>query len=430
MNSAKSGPTSPPGDPGDDHGLISRSDSGAFLIQVDGPDKTGITTRILGVFATAGAVIEDVEQLVVRGHISLNIVACIPDGQNLLKELLLAGWEHGLNIDFEPVEAAPARKPTGTIVTVLGAELGASELAAVTAVMTKAGANVDRVERLSKFPAWSYQLEVSGGDSAAVRGGLVDLRRDFPQVDVAVQPKGLPRRALRLMVLDVDRTLVQNEMIDEVADLAGVGDQVAGITEAAMAGELDFTQALQARVALLAGQPAEILDQAWDRLRLTPGARTFVATLRHLGFRIAIVSGGFTSITDRLKAELDLDYAYANTVEVVNGLLTGRVTGPVVDRRRKADLLKTIAQTEGLATRQVVAVGDGANDVDMLQAAGLGIAFNAKRGVAAAADAELNLPFLDAILFMLGVSREDIESHEGLTRPGPKRGNAARPVCE
>ncbi|MEM7095802.1 MAG: phosphoserine phosphatase SerB [Actinomycetota bacterium] len=391
-----------------------------FLIQVDGPDKAGITTHILGTLARAGARIDDVEQIVIRNHISLNIVACLPDGQDLLKELLLVGWEHGLQIEFEPVDSTPSRKPTGTIVTVLGATVGAGELAAVTGVMTEAGANVDRVERLSKYPAWSYQLQVSGGDTAAIRAGLVRLRQTMSGIDVAVQPKGLPRRALRAMVLDVDRTLVQNEMIDEIAELAGVGADVAEITERAMRGELDFREALEARVALLAGQPATILDEAWDRLELTPGARTFISTLRHLGFRIAIVSGGFTAITERLKTELDLDYAFANTLEVRDGLLTGLVAGPIVDRRRKADLLETIAQSEGLATRQVVAVGDGANDIDMLEAAGLGIAFNAKSVVGRAADAELNLPYLDAILFMLGVSREDIESEAGLTRQGPE----------
>ena len=390
-----------------------------FLIQVDGPDEAGITTDILSVLSGSGAEIEDVEQIVIRNHISLNIVASIPDGENLLKELLLAGWNHGLNIEFEPVSAAPARKPTGTIVTVLGSKVGADELAAVTAVMTNAGANVDRVQRLSKYPAWSYQLQVSGGDTAAIRSGLIDLRQDFPSIDVAVQPKGLPRRALRVMVLDVDRTLVQNEMIDEIAELAGVGPEVAEITEKAMQGELDFEQALLARVALLAGQPASLLEEAWERLELTPGARTFIATLRHLGFRIAIVSGGFTAITDRLKDELDLDYSFGNTLEIVDGKLTGKVAGEIVDRVRKREILTMIADKEGLATRQVVAVGDGANDIDMLEAAGLGIAFNAKRGVAEVADAELNLPYLDAILFMLGVSREDIESQDGLTRAGP-----------
>jgi len=390
-----------------------------FLIQVDGPDKEGITTHVLSTFAAAEAIIEDVEQIVIRDHISLNIVAQIPDGRDLLKELLLVGYEHGLNIEFEPVEASPSRKPTGTIVTVLGQRIEAAELAAVTGVVTASGGNVDRLERLSKYPAWSYQLSVTGCDKHQLREGLVGLRAMFPGMDVAIQPQGLPRRALRVMVLDVDRTLVQNEMIDELADLAGVGDQVAELTERAMQGELDFEQALHARVALLAGQPESVLDKGWDRLRLTPGAKTFIATLRHLGFKIAIVSGGFTSITDRLKKELDLDYAFANTLEIVDGHLTGQVSGPIVDRGRKAEILKEIAAAEGLATRQIVAVGDGANDIDMLEAAGLGIAFNAKRGVADAADAELNLPYLDAVLFMLGVRREDIESESGLTSLEP-----------
>ena len=390
-----------------------------FLIQVDGQDKEGITTHVLGTLAKAGAEIEDVEQIVIRNHISLNIVAKIPDGRDLLKELLLVGYDRGLSIEFEPVEATPMRKPTGTIVTVLGQRLEAAELAAVTGVVTKTGGNVDRLERLSKYPAWSYQLAVTGGDPQALRTELVKLREDFPDMDVAIQPQGLPRRALRVMVLDVDRTLVQNEMIDELAELAGVGDQVAELTERAMQGEIDFEEALRSRVRLLAGQPKSILDKGWDRLRLTPGARTFIATLRHLGFKIAIVSGGFTSITERLKDELGLDYAFANTLEISDGVLTGRVEGPIVDRERKAQLLHMIAAEEGLATRQIVAVGDGANDIAMLEAAGLGIAFNAKRVVASAADAELNLPYLDAVLFLLGIRREDIESEGSLTREGP-----------
>ena len=390
-----------------------------FLIQVDGPDQVGITTTVLGTLARAEAIIEDVEQIVIRNHISLNIVAQIPDGRDLLKELLLVGYERGLSIEFEPVDASPTRKPTGTIVTVLGQRLEAAELAAVTGVVTATGGNVDRLERLSKYPAWSYQLNVTGGDTHELRQGLVELRADFPTMDVAIQPQGLPRRALRIMVLDVDRTLVQNEMIDELAELAGVGDEVADLTERAMQGELDFEQALRSRVALLAGQDESILDRGWERLRLTPGARTFIATLRHLGFKIAIVSGGFTSITERLKDELGLDYAFANTLEIVDGVLTGEVAGPIVDRQRKAELLHEIAAAEGLATRQIVAVGDGANDMDMLEAAGLGIAFNAKSVVAGAADAALNLPYLDAVLFLLGVRREDIESEGSLTREGP-----------
>jgi len=390
-----------------------------FLIQADGPDKEGITTHVLSTLANADAVIEDVEQIVIRNHISLNIVAKIPDGRDLLKELLLVGYERGLNIEFEPVDSTPTRKPTGTIITVLGQRVEAAELAAVTGIVTATGGNVDRLERLSKYPAWSYQLSVTGGDEHGLREGLVQLRSEFPAMDVAIQPQGLPRRALRIMVLDVDRTLVQNEMIDELADLAGVGEQVAELTEQAMQGELDFEEALRARVRLLAGQPASILDKGWDRLRLTPGARTFIATLRHLGFKIAIVSGGFTSITDRLKDELGLDYAFANTLEIVDGELTGRVEGPIVDRPRKAQILHQIAAEEGLPTRQIVAVGDGANDIDMLETAGLGIAFNAKSGVASAADAELNLPYLDAVLFLLGIRREDIESEGSLTREGP-----------
>jgi len=210
------------------------------------------------------------------------------------------------------------------------------------------------------------------------------------------------------VAIDVDSTLIQDEVIDLLAAEAGCGARVAEITERAMAGELAFEDALRQRVGLLAGLPHEVVQQARDRLRLTPGARTFVRTLKRLGYRIALLSGGFTEFTDHLQRELGVDYAFANELEVADGRLTGRVVGPVVDRRRKAELLEEVASREGIALAQTVAVGDGANDLDMLAAAGLGIAFNAKPLVRAAADTALSVPYLDAILFVLGLRRDDV----------------------
>ena len=218
--------------------------------------------------------------------------------------------------------------------------------------------------------------------------------------------------------------MIQNEIIDLLAEEAGTGAEVAAITERAMAGELDFRQSLEARVAHLTGLDEASLDRARDRVQLTPGARTFIRTLKRIGFRVAIVSGGFTHLTDRLASELCLDHAYANTLEVVEGRLTGRVIGELVDRKAKADILGRIAAAEGISVDQTVAVGDGANDLDMLNVAGLGIAFNAKALVQEAADTAVNVPYLDAILFILGVRREDIEAADDAD---PDLGDVNRP---
>jgi phosphoserine phosphatase len=227
-------------------------------------------------------------------------------------------------------------------------------------------------------------------------------------IDIAIQPDGLGRRSQRLVVLDVDSTLIQHEVIDLLAAEAGCAEQVASITERAMAGELDFEASLRARVALLEGLDEAALARALERMTLTPGAKTFVRTLRRMGFRVAIVSGGFTYFTDHLRRRLHIDHAFANKLEVVDGKLTGRVRGRVVDRRRKAELLERVARKEGIPLDQTVAVGDGANDLDMLARAGLGIAFNAKPVVADAADAALSVPYLDAILFLLGIRQSEV----------------------
>ncbi len=383
-----------------------------ILIRISGPDQTGITTAAMAILARADASVQDVEQIVVRSKITLEIVVEVPSGKDVLKDILLLGWERKLDVDFELVDAAPSQSLPTLVVSIIGPDLGPADLEKVTAAISKANGNIERIQRLAKSPVWCYEFEVHGGNLEEMRGLLLDTAADTPRFDVAVQRTGLGRRAQRLIVMDVDSTLIQNEMIDLLADQAGVGDECAAITSAAMAGQIDFEESLRQRVALLAGQPEEIIDLAFAELKLTAGAKTFVRTLKRLGYKVAIVSGGFTSFTDRLQEQLDIDYAYANTLERRRGVLTGQLSGPIVDRKAKADLLTTLAEAEGIALEQVVAVGDGANDLDMLAAAGLGVAFCAKQIVREAADATLSTPHLDAVLFMLGVRREEVVADE------------------
>jgi len=388
------------------------------LVQVTGVDRPGIVAGVLDQVAQAEGSIRDIEQIVISGQISLSLVVAVPPGRDLLKDLLLFGWENDLQIGFEPASAELSDRRPGWTVTVVGAELSAADLHQVTSAIALSGTNIDRIIRLSTYPVWSYELVVSGGTEEVLKANLLHLATHRPGVDLAVQREGLSRRAQRLVVIDVDSTLIQNEVIDLLADTAGVGEEVAALTEAAMQGELDFEPSLRQRVGLLGGQPVGIIDAAWERVEFTPGARTFIRTLRSLGFRVAIVSGGFTSFTDRIRDELDLDYAYANTLEHKRGVLTGNLTGRIVDRLGKAEILREIAASEGLELSQVVAIGDGANDLDMLEVAGLGIAFNAKGIVRDVADTTISVPYLDSVLYFLGVRREDVES-AGLTPADP-----------
>jgi phosphoserine phosphatase len=295
------------------------------------------------------------------------------------------------------------------VVTVIGTSLPPAALQSVTAAIAAGGGNIDRILRLSRYPVVSFEFVVVDGDIDAMRTNLVDASAAH-HVDVSLQRESLERRAKRLVVLDVDSTLIQDEVIELLAERAGCGHDVADITARAMAGDLDFAASLRERVSRLAGTPASVLDEIGDAIRLTPGARTFVRTLKRLGYKVAIVSGGFTAVTDRLAADLGLDHAVANVLEVVDGLITGRLTGDIVDRAGKAEVLRRIAAAEGIPLEQTVAVGDGANDLDMLAAAGLGIAFNAKPVVRAQADTAVSVPYLDAILFLLGIRRDEVEA--------------------
>ena len=385
-----------------------------LLIRVSGPDQLGVSTELFEVLSEIGAVIKDIEQIVVRRRLTLDVLIEVDKSDDALKDLLLFGYQRGLQIDVEEVDGEPTEYKEQCVVTLIGRNVTPEELKLATEAISNGKGNIDRIIRLSRYPVMSYELSVNGGRMDEIRQRLLQVAADTPELDIAVQPLNLSRKAKRLVVLDVDSTLIQNEVIDLLAEQAGCGEQVSKITERAMNGELNFEESLLERVGLLQGLDELGIERAWQNLTLTPGARTFCRTLGRLGFTTAIVSGGFSIFTRRLQRELNIKHARANELEIVDGRLTGKVIGPIVTRTTKADFLHEIAELESVPIDQTVAVGDGANDLDMLSVAGLGIAFNAKPIVQDAANTTLRVPYLDAILFMLGVSREEIEAADSL----------------
>ena len=385
-----------------------------LLIRVSGPDQLGVSAELFEVLSEIGAVIKDIEQIVVRRRLTLDVLIEVDKSDDALKDLLLFGYQRGLQIDVEEVDGEPTEYTEQCVVTLIGRNVTPEELKLVTEAISNGKGNIDRIIRLSRYPVMSYELSVNGGRMDEIRQRLLQVAADTPELDIAVQPLNLSRKAKRLVVLDVDSTLIQNEVIDLLAEQAGCGEQVSKITERAMNGELNFEESLLERVGLLQGLDELGVERAWQKLTLTPGARTFCRTLGRLGFTTAIVSGGFSIFTRRLQRELNIKHARANELEIVDGRLTGKIIGPIVTRPTKADFLHEIAELESVPIDQTVAVGDGANDLDMLSVAGLGIAFNAKPIVQDAANTTLRVPYLDAILFMLGVSREEIEAADSL----------------
>jgi phosphoserine phosphatase len=396
------------------------------LLTVTGADRPGVTARLFSALAdTAGGApaveVIDVEQVVVHGHLVLGVVVGalavdgvpVADEATLLAHLstLAAEVASAVGVDVEVESAAAGPEPVAAgrphHVIVLGRPVPPDAVAGAARAIAGTGANIDAIRRLSDYPVTSFELTVSGGEATALRTALAEVAA-ATGADIAVEQVGLARRSKRLIVLDVDSTLVRGEVIDELAARAGRAAEVARITAAAMNGELDFAESLRARVAVLAGLPVEVLDEVREALELTPGARTLIRTLQRLGFRCGIVSGGFTQITDPLAETLGLDFAAANTLEVVDGRLTGGLVGEIVDRPGKARALARFAAQFGIPLEQTVAVGDGANDLDMLNAAGLGIAFNAKPFVREQAHTALNQPYLDAVLQVLGFTRDEV----------------------
>jgi phosphoserine phosphatase len=384
----------------------------AVLATVTGRDRPGVTAAFFAALAAHDVDVRDVEQVVIRDRMVLAVLLELQGEVSALRSSVVSA-AHALGMECEVAAAQDsraARRSAGRArshVIVLGHPLRPGALSSVTQRIADLGGNIESITQLSTEPVSAVELLVSTGDEAELRAALVQAAEDTG-VDIAVEPAGLRRRAKRLVVLDVDSTLIQDEGIDVLATRAGVGEQVAHVTARAMAGELDFTESLVRRVELVAGLPVSDVYAARDTLRLTPGARTFVHTLRRLGFHVGVVSGGFTVFNDRFVAELELDFAAANELEVADGRLTGRLVGEVVDRAGKAKALTRFAEQFGVPLSQTVAVGDGANDIDMLDAAGLGIAFNAKAALRAAADTSVNVPYLDSVLFVLGISRDEI----------------------
>lgn len=381
-----------------------------LLAIASGPDRPGLTSTLVGAVARIGAEILDIEQVVVRDHWTLALLLA-PGGATEAVETALhaAANQLGVRLELRRGDGDNARRRSGrAAVVVLGQHLSATGAQAVLARIADHGANIDRIRRLSRYPVTALELDVSGADVTSLRRQLALAAAEFG-IDVAVSPGGLARRGARLVVMDVDSTLIRNEVIDLLAREAGREAEVAAVTARAMAGELDFADSLRERVATLAGLPETVLDRVRDAVTLTPGARTLVRTLKRLGFTVALVSGGFTEVVVPLAESLGIEHVRANRLEVRDGLLTGGVTGDIVDRAGKAGALRDIAAELGLPLSRTVAVGDGANDIDMLLTAGLGVAFNAKDAVRGRADAAVNVPYLDSVLFVLGITRDEIE---------------------
>ncbi|MFI6350862.1 phosphoserine phosphatase SerB [Streptomyces sp. NPDC050560] len=384
-----------------------------LLVKIFGKDRPGITAGLFDTLAAYSLDVVDIEQVVTRGRIVLcALVTQPPGGVEGDVRATVHGWAESMKLQAEILSGTGDNQPRGvgrSHVTVLGHPLTSRSTAGIAASITEAGGNIDRIFRLAKYPVTAVEFAVSGVPTEPLRSALAVEAASWG-VDVAVVASGLQRRARRLVVMDVDSTLIQDEVIELFAAHAGCEDKVAEITAAAMRGELDFEQSLHARVALLAGLDASVVERVREQVRLTPGARTLIRTLRLLGYQVGVVSGGFTQVTDDLKERLGLDFAQANTLEIEGGRLTGRVTGEIVDRAGKARLLRRFAAEANVPLSGTVAIGDGANDLDMLNAAGLGVAFNAKQVVREAAHTAVNVPFLDTVLYLLGITREEVET--------------------
>ena len=384
-----------------------------LLVTLTGRDRPGVTSRLFSALAAYPLSVVDVEQVVIRGRLILGVLLSCREAPDLTAiHRQVTGLAADLGMDVEITMGSgerPPRRRGAMHVTVLGRPLAPAAIAAIAGRIAANGANIDRIGRLAHQPVTCIEFDVSGADPVTLRATLAHDSVGLG-VDVAVQRGGLHRRAMRLIVMDVDSTLLQDEAIELLAAEAGCAVPVAEMTAAAMSGELDFAEALRERVALLAGLEVAVIDKVLRGLRLAPGARTLIRTLKRLGYRCGAVSGGFTQFTDWLTSELGLDYAAANTLEISGGRLTGRVIGEIIDRPGKERALRQFAAAAGVPLSQSVAVGDGANDLDMIAAAGLGVAFNAKPLVRSAADTSVSVPNLDAILYLLGISRHDIEA--------------------
>ncbi|HEY2059793.1 phosphoserine phosphatase SerB [Amycolatopsis sp. NBC_01480] len=391
------------------------------LITTTGPDKPGVSSVLFAVLTRHDVDVLDVEQVVIRGQLVLGVLAGVyRDPEGLQESVEQAMASVGMEVDVRIGDAIGAdpfalgRRDSSHVLVMMGRPVTARAFSEVARRLAGMGANIDSIRSVADYPVTGLELYVSVREDtpaadAELRSVVADAASQVA-VDVAVERAGIARRAKRLVVFDVDSTLVQGEVIEMLGAYAGAEPEIRQITEAAMRGELNFAESLERRVSLLAGLPATVLDEVAASLELMPGARTTVRTLKRMGFRCGVVSGGFTQVIDHLVADLGLDFAAANELEIVDGKLTGRVVGDVVDRAGKATALRRFAGEYGIPLGQCVAVGDGANDIDMLSAAGMGVAFNAKPALREVADTALSHPYLDAVLFVLGVTRAEVEA--------------------
>jgi len=383
------------------------------LILVSGVDSPGITEALFEALSPFAVIILDIQQVVIRGRLILTVLISLSPAHAKSIEVDLEECATKLGVDiataFESSDQNTiAPKKSLLHVVVLSQSLKPAAINAIAAVISEDGGNIERINRTASYPVTAIELTVSGADLATLRSALATTGSELG-VDIAVSPGGLMRFATKLVVMDVDSTLIQQEVIELLGAKAGVQSEIAKITDSAMRGELDFEASLRARVALLKGLPASVLDDVQSEITLTPGARTLVRTLKKLGHHIALVSGGFEPVIAPLAADLGIDHMRANNLEIAEGKLTGALVGPVIDRAGKASALRDFAAEHNVDLEQTIAIGDGANDLDMIAIAGMGIAFNAKPAVKAAADSSVSAPYLDSVLYLMGISREEVE---------------------
>lgn len=391
-----------------------------ILININGTDRPGVTAALTEILAKNNAVILDIGQADIHNNLSLGILFQSTEGNSgdILKELLFKSYELDVNIRFNPISEedygrwVDMQGKNRYIITILGRKLTAKQIAGVSRIVAEQDMNIDDIKRLTgripldenaRTPKASVEFSVRGTpkDKEQMKADFMKLSAE-QEMDISFQEESMYRRMRRLICFDMDSTLIETEVIDELAIRAGVGDQVKAITEAAMRGEIDFCESFRQRCALLKGLDVSVMQEIAESLPITEGVDRLMRILKKVGFKIAILSGGFTYFGNYLKQKYNIDYVYANELEVEDGKLTGRYLGDIVDGKRKAELLRLIAQVENVDIRQTVAVGDGANDLPMISIAGLGIAFHAKPKVKATAKQSISTIGLDGILYFLG----------------------------